>query len=255
MATQLEIVNKVLRRLREDSVVATNATEYSELIGDFVVDAYEEVIDEHQWEALKHRVVVDIASGTSKYELTRNVTDGGNARNSDSRVCKIDSELQFISDMPQIWMFDDDTDDSYSTLYFLTPEAFKTAKNIDRDDTDVDPSYITLYTEVDTTVSPAVTRLYMELYPEPAATRVVELDFWTKTDALEVDGTTDTTNLLIPDRPVFHHALMTAYNERGEEIGEPGNLADRRYAAALAVAIDKDILTYELMDRSEWRRD
>ena len=255
MATQLDIVNRVLVRLREDKVAASNVSEYAGLVAEFVADSYAEVVDDHSWESLKHKVKVDVLPAQVKYDLTRDIANSGDVRNGTPRLCSTDSELQFLSDIPQVWLFDDDVDDTYKGMAFVTPEAFRAVKNIDRDEAQVDPYYMTLYTEVDTTVVPAVSRLYMEIYPEPLEARVIELIFWTKPADLENDGTTDAIELLVPHRPVYHHALMTAYNERGEEIGEPGNLAERRYVASIGVAVEKDIGVYQFADRNDWGRD
>ncbi|MGH3055164.1 MAG: hypothetical protein ACRDL7_09330, partial [Gaiellaceae bacterium] len=99
------------------------------------------------------------------------------------------------------------------------------------------------------------TRLYLRLYPAPTAADVIELQLWTPAPVLLQDGTTDDVNILIPDRPVFQLALMYALNERGEEIGEPGNLAEQRWLSALAVAREKDIASAQRGDRYDWRRD
>lgn len=253
MATQLELVNRLLRRLREDSVTGTTDNNYARLLAEIVADSYEEVAsDDHMWEAFKHRTHVDITAGTNKYELTRTVANGGNVRNSDGRVPKTSSELQWINgDCPEAWLYESDSDDEPDVLIFLTPEAFRRIKGLDRDDTEDDPIYFTVYPEFDGTNE----RLYLELFPEPAATRVVELYFWTIPDRLKSDGTTDGDTILGPERVVYQLAMMYALNERGEELGEPGNLAERRYIKAMRAAIEKDIDSGGRGDRYEWRRD
>jgi hypothetical protein len=60
---------------------------------------------------------------------------------------------------------------------------------------------------------------------------------------------------LIPDRPIYELALIYAYNERGEELGEPGSEAYRRYERALGTAIEDDVNLDERADKFEWRRD
>lgn len=251
--THLQLVNRVLRRLREDTVSTINADTYSRLIGEFVVDAYSEVLDEWMWEALNHRVMVDVVSGTSKYEITRNVSSGGNARDSDPRLVKPESELRFLEDdVPQVWVYDDDSDDSPQLPQWISPEAMREVKAMDRDNTESDASYFTVYNDLDTT--PTI-RKYVELYPEPTAARVLEMIFWTPPDRLEADGTTDAVQIATPDRPVFHLALMYALNERGEEIGEPGNIAEQRYANSLSQEKLKEVAQYVSADRFVWRRD
>ena len=252
MATLLQTVNRVLRRLREDEVSTVAETEYSILVGDFVADAVLEVAEAHPWEALRHKVTVDLSAGTYLYDLTRTVANGGNVRNS-TAVAKADSELQYTDhNMPEVYLFDDDSDEDYEPFIWTTPEVIRRLRNMDRDDTDQDPTYISVYPSVD---SSGTTRLYMQVYPAPTTARVVEASFWTAPDELETDGTDDSTVITLPERPVRLLALMYALNERGEEIGEPGNLAERRYFDALGAAIEKDIAGPQRGDRYDWRRD
>jgi len=51
--TYLEIVNSVLRRLREREVLSVSESSYSKLIGDFVNDARNEVETAWGWSALR----------------------------------------------------------------------------------------------------------------------------------------------------------------------------------------------------------
>jgi hypothetical protein len=249
--THLQIVNRLLRRLREDSVATVNGNEYSVMLGDIVADAYEEVQDEHEWEGLKHDIVVDIVPGKAVYEISRKVSDGGDVRNTTVRAATPKSEVVFLEDQPQIFLFDDDADDQTNHIIYISPEALKVRKNLDRDDTNIDPQFITWYLRPGPT---GVPRLYVELYPEPATARVLEMTLWTPDRRLAVDGSTDSHVILVPDRPVWALALMWALNERGEEIGEPGNLAEQRYNVALSLAIETDIRNYERVGRYDWRR-
>lgn len=252
MATHLQIVNRVLRRLREDTVTGITDNDYSELIAEFVLDVAQEVNDALDWESLKHTVHVDLVDGTSKYDLTAIVSNGGNVRDTDARVCKIDSELQFIGgDQPQVWLFSDDSDAQPTDICYLSPEAFREYKHRNRTKVADDPEYFTIYPEYNGTNE----RLYVELYPEPNAARVLIMRFYTSAPDLAVDGTTDATEVLLPDRPIFLGALMLALNERGEEIGEPGNMAERKYINALSVAMERDIAAAGKADRYDWRRD
>lgn len=68
--TYLELVNAVLRRLREDEVAAVTDTDYSQLIGDFVNDAKRQVEDAWDWTALRTTTTITTVAGTSKYALT-----------------------------------------------------------------------------------------------------------------------------------------------------------------------------------------
>lgn len=68
--TYLELVNAVMRRLREDEVTTVEESDYSRLIGDFVNDAKRTVEDAWDWTALRHTYSVDTVAGTSTYPLT-----------------------------------------------------------------------------------------------------------------------------------------------------------------------------------------
>ena len=251
MATQLQLVNRVLLRLREDQVASTTESDYSTLISEFISDAYKEVLDAHTWEVFKANTVVDVLAAQSIYDLSRTITNSGDIRDG-SNVVKLDSELLFLEgDIPEATLFDSDSDETENYLTYLSPEAFRIHKKRDRTLTNLDPNVFTLYQRVVSDES----RMTLEVYPAPTTTRVFEAMFWTSPTPFETDGTTDTANVLIPDRPVFHLALMYSLNERGEEIGEPGNLAERRYLDAVAVAIERDVNTPGRADRNEWRRD
>ena len=56
--TYLELVNKVLIRLREDEVGSVNQTAYSKLVGEFVNDAARLVEDAWDWSALRTTLTV-----------------------------------------------------------------------------------------------------------------------------------------------------------------------------------------------------
>jgi len=72
MATQLTIVNSVLRRLRETEVSTVAASDYSKLIGTFVNDAKETLEDMWFWTV--NETVIDTTilndSSTRTYDLT-----------------------------------------------------------------------------------------------------------------------------------------------------------------------------------------
>ena len=68
--TYLELMNNVLRRLREDTVVSVTETDYAQLVGDFVNDAKRIVEDSYQWEALRQEYIFNTVDGTDTYTLT-----------------------------------------------------------------------------------------------------------------------------------------------------------------------------------------
>lgn len=70
MATFLDCVNGVLRRIREDEVVAVIQSDYSKLIGDMVNEAKREVEDAWNWSVLRQTITVTTAASTSNYTLS-----------------------------------------------------------------------------------------------------------------------------------------------------------------------------------------
>ena len=71
--TYLEVVNKVLRRLRENEVASITETPYSTLIADFVNDVKRDIENAWDWEALHNSITVNTTAGTFLYTVT-----GGN---------------------------------------------------------------------------------------------------------------------------------------------------------------------------------
>ena len=248
--THLDMVNRILVRLREDTVTAITDNDYSKLVGEFVADAYDEVLDEHSWECLRHQINVSLVAGRNTYNLSALVANGGDIPNTE-QILKKDSELQWLENTPQVWMYDDTNDTASMAIAWVTPEAMREAYSANRTLTAVEPYYFTIYP----VQSGGATTLQLEVYPFPQNSRILTMEFWTRPDRLTITGTTDTTQIAIPDRPVMQLALMYAINERGEEMGEPGNLAEKRYISALSTAIDKDIGAYSRGDRYEWSRD
>jgi hypothetical protein len=70
MATFLDCVNGVLRRIREDEVVTVIQSDYSKLIGDMVNEAKREVEDAWNWSVLRQTITVTTAASTSNYTLS-----------------------------------------------------------------------------------------------------------------------------------------------------------------------------------------
>ena len=68
--TYLNLVNNVLRRLREEEVSSVSENTYSKLAGDFVNDAKKLVEDSWDWSALRTTLTVTTSAGTFNYVLT-----------------------------------------------------------------------------------------------------------------------------------------------------------------------------------------
>jgi hypothetical protein len=56
--TYLNIVNNVLRRMREDEVTSVSSSTYSKMVGDFVNDAKRIIEDSWDWSALRTTLTI-----------------------------------------------------------------------------------------------------------------------------------------------------------------------------------------------------
>lgn len=67
--TYLEIVNSVLRRLRENEVSTINENPYSKMIAEMVNDVKREVEDTWNWDVLRTTLTADTSNGLFNYVL------------------------------------------------------------------------------------------------------------------------------------------------------------------------------------------
>jgi hypothetical protein len=72
--TYLEIVNRVLRRLRENEVSTVQETPYSQLIGDLVNVVKREVEDSWDWSALRTTLTANTSADIFNYVLVDSTT-------------------------------------------------------------------------------------------------------------------------------------------------------------------------------------
>jgi len=68
--THLQIVNRVLARLRESSVAAYNTTEYSTLISALVNQVKAEIEEAYYWNSMRDTYTVNTSTGVIHYALT-----------------------------------------------------------------------------------------------------------------------------------------------------------------------------------------
>lgn len=68
--TYIQIVNAVLRRLREAEVSTVGETEYATLIGDLINETKREVEDSWDWLQLRTTIQINTVANTFRYTLT-----------------------------------------------------------------------------------------------------------------------------------------------------------------------------------------
>ena len=196
--TYLQLVNSVLRRLRENEVDTVAETSYSALIGDFVNDAKQIVEDSHSWSALRTAIEFDTVNGTSTYALT------GSGQDVEVReAMNVTSKLRLRS-----------RNRTYMNNYYKIGEpasgtpsefAFSGADN-----------------NGDITV---------QVYPQPNGIYELYFDSFVR----QADLTADATRLKVPHNPVLQLALAMALRERGETGGQS---ATEQFAIADTVLSD-----------------
>lgn len=243
--TLVQVVNRVLRRLREDTVAALSTSSYARLIGEFVSEVHQEVALIHDWGNGYKDVVFDCAVGQSVYDLTADVDGGGDVISGGS-VTNENSEPQ-ARFAGYVYNTSSSTEPR-SRLPLAATDYFNAKKNEDRDAQNT-PCYVDLRLKADGTGYEA------ELYPIPNSTYRIRLPMWIPENELVTDGTDDNTAIRLPTRPIVLGAFYLALNERGEEMGEPGNIAERRYYDAIAAAIEADTKARQLTNRYDWYRD
>jgi len=248
MATQLTIVNNVLRRLREDTVSSVADNAYAQLIAMFVNDGLEDLNGAYLWSAYMTENRFDTVASQVTYDLSANVSGGGAIYDADT-VTNSDSFLVVDSSIrPIVDLYEDASDDSpLNRLRLVNEEDRARMYANDRDYTE-DPSVFSWRMRADGD------GYEVRLYPTPNAVRLVRLTIWTPQQALAIDGTDDATDIVLPSRVLEAYAHMVAANERGEEIGEPGNLLERRWINFLQQAIETEADSNIKTNRSEsWR--
>ena len=113
--TYLQLVNSVLRRLRENEVTTAvgSADSYTKLIGDFVNDAKRIVEDSWDWSSLRNTFTINTVANTSQY----NISGTGTASKT----------LDVINDTSNFFMRH--ATSSYMNSVFLNSEPPKGAPN------------------------------------------------------------------------------------------------------------------------------
>lgn len=201
--TYLELLNKVMIRLREDTVSTVNQTTYSKLIGEFVNDALRVVEDAWDWSALRTTLTVATSEDIFNYVLT----------NSQNNV-KI---LDVLNDTSNNFMHY--KDQHWFNNIFLNSNPAKGS-----------PMYYT-FNGVDNNGDSQI-----DVYPIPSGAYTLRFNVVQRTVSLSED----TDNILVPWLPVVHLAVALASRERGETGGASAAelLAIANQVMSDAIALD-----------------
>lgn len=201
--TYLQLVNAVLRRLRENEVASVSSTSYSKLIGDFVNEARHQVQSAWDWSSLRSTLTVTTAADTFNYEL-----NGANNRSSLLNVWNdtSDWEMQLKSSAWFDQQFLMTTPQKGSPIYY----------NFNGVSSDGD--------------------IQVDLYPIPDGVYTLRFNMVLRSN----DLTSDSDVVSIPTRPVILLATAMAIEERGEDGGQQSINAYQMGQNALADEIAFD---------------
>jgi hypothetical protein len=199
--TYLQLVNSVLRRIREDEVDSVSQNSYSKLVGEFVNDAKRSVEDSYDWTALRTTLTLSTTDDAFNYTLT-------GSQNKMKLLDVInDTSNFFLQYQTSRWF-----DNAYLNLAAATGS----------------PKYYS-FNGVDANGDNGV-----DLYPKPDGVYQVRFNVVLRT----ADFTLDADKLTIPSSPVVQIATALAARERGETGGtsaaELFALADRTLSDAIA---------------------
>jgi hypothetical protein len=196
----IQLVNSVLRRLRETEVSSVNDNAYSKLIGDFVNDAKRNVEDAYNWNSLS-----DTLTAVTAVDIFNYVLVGSGQR---FRVIDVlnDSSDVVVRNASTRWM---------NQQFLLNPAQKGAPQYYNFNGTDSNGD-----TQVD-------------LFPVPNGVYNIRFNVILPQPLLDSDAD----NLLVPSEPVIFLAYAKALAERGEDGGLMSSEAYSLYRTSLADAI------------------
>jgi len=205
--TYLQMVNSVLRRLREKEVTTvqglTNQNSYARLIGDFINESKTMVENAWDWSALRTTLTVQTQEDIFNYILT-----GSGNRFEVLNVIN-DTDDRFLEYREGIW-FD---------RAYLMSEVLRGS-----------PAYYN-FNGVDANGDTQV-----DIYPKPDGVYDLRFNVVKRTPDLSAD----TDKVLIPTRPIILLAYAMAVEERGEDGGNSSMWAYQTGQSALSDEIALD---------------
>ena len=200
--TYLNLVNSVLRRMREETTASVNSTTYVNMVGDFINDAKKIVEEAADWSALRTTIVIPTVASTNAYSLT----DGGDNV----------TVMSVINDTGNCFM-------SYQTKDWFNDSLYVANA------TEGTPKYYT-YNGLDSNGDTQVL-----VSPIPDGVYNIRFDVIKR----QADLTNNDDVLLVPSNPVMHMAIALLARERGETGGtsvqEYFQIANKALADAVAI--------------------
>jgi len=200
--TYLNLMNSVLRRLREEETSSVTSTTYVKMVGDFINDAKTLVGQAADWSALRETITISTTASDNTYSLTGG---GDNIK-----------VMSMLNDTDNCFM-EYQTKDWFNEQLYISSAAEGT------------PRYFT-YNGLD---SNGDTQILVG--PTPDGVYSIRVD----TVKRQADLSANTDELLIPAMPVIHLAVALLARERGETGGtstaEYFTIANQYLSDAIAI--------------------
>jgi len=218
--TYLDLVNEVLKRLRETAVSSVEGNNTGELIGAFVNLAKDEIEAAWNWSSLRTDLSITTSSGQSTINLTNSNPRTRLLFSEDGHEAYNITAKHALERVPVGWM---DRTRFLGAAASGPPTKFAVIG-----------------------VNPADQALQLRLYPTPNDAYTLTFPVVKAQDRLYSSSTA----LLIPWRPVVEKAYLYAIMERGEDAGQYSELQSNVVKQVLADAIGND--TSRLSDETVW---
>ena len=200
--TYLNIMNNVLRRLREEEVNSVTDSTYSKMAGDFINDAKTIVEQAADWSALRETLVISTVADDNLYSLTG---------------CGDDVKVMTAINDTQNCFMEYQTKDWFNDNIYVSDEVSGA------------PKYYT-FNGLDANGDTQIL-----VNPKPDGVYSLRFDVVKR----QAELTNNADNLLIPEKPVIHLAVALLARERGETGGtstaEYFAIADKYLSDAIAI--------------------
>jgi len=201
--TYLDMINSILKRLRERTVSTANETTYSTLIGQLINDSKNEIETAWDWSALKTSLLATTSSGVVSYTLTGAGQDP-----------TIDSVQNDTSNVFMKYASNHDFDNWYLNQ---TPVSGSPVYwNVNSVDSNND--------------------IILDFYPKPDGVYKVYVNLVIRS----ADLSADSDETVIPSKPIEMLAYAKAVEERGEDGGQSAASAYRTAERLISDAIARD---------------
>jgi len=200
--TYLNLMNSVLRRLREEETTSVTSTTYVKMVGDFINDAKTLVGQAADWSALRETITISTTASDNTYSLT------GGGDNIKVMSMLNDTENCFMEYQTKDW---------FNEQLYISSAA------------EGAPRYFT-YNGLDASGDTQIL-----VGPTPDAVYSIRVD----TVKRQADLSANDDVLLVPAQPVIHLAVALLARERGETGGtstaEYFTIANQYLSDAIAI--------------------